>query len=147
MRTAAEIKPRDVSKGLFMDLAFLLIATLVLLVQEPSKQKKSDVSFSELRRTPVNKVEERNLPGESIFLEVLSTGEVMEVLYNNQRRTLSLDQISHRIDQMPQEGERVVALFIDQGTPYSKVTPALDEVSRIQQAGKVNKVYEIVRKD
>ena len=147
MRKAAEIKPRDVSKGLLMDLAFLLIAALVLLVQEPEKRKKVVPAFIDLRPTSVMGVQEKDIPGESLFLEVLADGSIKEVLYNDQRKNVALEQIPQRIDQMPSQGERVVVFFFDRETPYSKVSAALDEVIKIQQAGKITKIYEIVRND
>lgn len=147
MKKAQNSKPIDVSKGLFMDLAFILIATLVLLVQEPSKRKQIDAGFFELRRSSVEKVEEKELEGESIFLEIVPNGEVFEVLYDDQKRILGIDQISNRIDQMPREEDRIVVLFFNQNAPYSKVASALDEVSKLQQAGKINKIYEIVGKE
>lgn len=147
MRKAIEIKPVDVSKGLFMDMAFLLIAALVLLVQEPEKRKKVVPAFIDLRPTPVTKVREQDIPGESLFLEVLADGSIKEALFDEQRNDITLEQIPQRIDQMPGQGQRVVVFFFDQKTPYSKVSAAMDAVVKIQQAGKIGKVYEIVRND
>ncbi len=147
MRRAAEIKPRDVSKGLFMDLAFLLIAALVLLVNEPVKQSKFQAAFIETRRTPVSKVEESDLLGESLFLEAKSDGSVSEILHDDSRKNLSINELPARVEQMSQVGERVIVWFIDPDTPYGKANAAFDKVAQLQKDNKINKVYEIVRGD
>ncbi len=147
MRRATEIKPRDVSKGLFMDLAFLLIAALVLLVNEPVEKSKFQSAFIETRRTPVSKVEESDLPGESLFLEAKPDGRISEILHDDSRKNLSIEELPARVDQMAGDGPRVVVWFINPETPYKKANAAFDRVAQLQQDNKINKVYEIVRSD
>ena len=147
MRKAAEIKPRDVSKGLFMDLAFLLIAALVLLVNEPVKQSKFQAAFIEKRGTPISKIEESDLPGESLFLEVKPDGSIYEILHDDSRKSLPIDELPVRVDLMAQDGERVIVWFIESNTPYGKANGVFDKVAQLQQENKISKVYEIVRGD
>ena len=145
MRKPTEIKPRDVSKGLFMDLAFLLIAALVLLVNEPVEKSKFQSAFIETRRTPVSKIEESDLPGESLFLEAKPDGSILEILHDDSRKAISINELPSRVEKMAEDGQRVIVWFVDPHTPYEKVNAAFDKVTKLQQDKKISRVYEIVR--
>ncbi len=160
MRKATEIPTTDVSKALFMDLAFLLIAALVLLIQEPTKQSQQlpdqrsskQASFdgiptSRIRSVAVTGViEKEDILGESLLLQIDVDGSVKELPVNGEAISRPIGQLADRIKQMKGEGDRVIVLAPDYATPYAKVAEIRDVLSLLRDEGGITHIYEVVRK-
>ena len=160
MRNAAEIPPVDVSKGLFMDLAFLLIATLVLLIQEPAKSPEeaegpktteqlamASLPKSKIRSVAVKGVIEKDdIPGTSLYLQIQKDGKLGEILHDDTVKPIPTQQVENRIMRMDSEGGRVIVLMPDQSTPYAKVAAIRDILSLLKDRGDIAHIYEVVRK-
>ena len=159
MRRPTDNQPADVSKALFMDLAFLLIAALVLLVQEPVKRVSltaetvaerpavslSEVAIARLRSVAVKGVVEKYRPGEeSLLLRVRMDGTVSELLYDGSEVTLPIAGLATRIGQMP-DRNRTVVLVPDKDVPYSKVAEVRDVLSPMKDTHLLAHIYELTR--
>lgn len=158
MRKPTDIQPTDVSKALFMDLAFLLIAALVLLVQEPGKRKSatveavvetpavslSDAAVARIRSVSVRGVTEKDMPGESLFLRICLDGTVSELLYDGSEVALPTKSLPARIGQMP-DRNRTVVLVPDRDVPYSKVAAVRDVLSPMKDTHLLSQIYELTR--
>jgi len=146
MRKPTEARPPDVSKALFMDLAFLLIAALVLLVREPTQESREpNISVIGVRSVAVREVVEENIPGESIFVRVEVDGGITEVLPNNVTRPLSTHTLESRIAQMQTHENRVVVLIPEANVPYAKIAKIRDVLISLQEKGIVTRLYEVVQ--
>lgn len=160
MRKAAEVRPVDVSKGLFMDLAFLLIASLVLLIQEPVKSTKEADSPKtteqlELTGLPKSKIrivtvegviEKDDIPGRSLYLQIQKDGKLGEIHHGNVVKPIPIQQVEKRIMRMDGKENRVIVLMPDQSTPYAKIAAIWDILSLLKDRGEIAHIYEVVRR-
>lgn len=150
MKKSTEIQPIDVSRTLFMDLAFLLIAVLVLLVQEPSKrqvvrQPTVDFSFVRIRSVSTKDIVEKDVPGESLFLHIQADGSIRELLSDGVFQPIPLPELSKRVTQMSSDGGRAVVLVPDEDVLYAKVAQIRDILSHMTNERIVSTVYELTR--
>jgi biopolymer transport protein ExbD len=142
LRKRQDNKPVDVSKALFMDLAFLLIAALVLLVNEPMKQNLGKL---EIRTTLVKEVEEVDIDGESLFLRIESDGTLWEEATDEKIEPLQLQQFSQRIGQMKKDGERDVVLILSPDLSYGKIAPVRDALEELRRNKQIGRILELVK--
>jgi biopolymer transport protein ExbD len=150
MRKTVEMPPRDVSKTLFMDMAFLLIAALVLLVQEPAKQaeKRAEqvkVPTVNLRVLSVQAEEvqvDMTLAGQTLGLEISQDGNLYEVAPGTGRHSLSFDGLAERV--LTLKVPRVVVLRPDRAVPYEIVARVRDRLNVLQAKGVIERVIESV---
>jgi biopolymer transport protein ExbD len=150
MKKPTEIQSIDISRTLFMDLAFLLIAALVLLVQEPSKRQAVrqpivDFSFVRIRSVSTKDIVEKDVPGESLFLYIQVDGSIRELLSDGTSQPIPLSELSKRITQMSNDGERAVVLVPDEDVLYAKVAQIRDILSHMTKERIVSTVYELIR--
>lgn len=152
MRTQRQGRPVNVSTALFMDLAFLMIAALVLLINKPVEDavrqqqtlakaereaRLASLAELEVRSTTVRKVVEADMPGESLWLSVDTEGVVREVRADGSRsEPLAVGQLPERVGRMATDGERVAVLVTSPDVPYGKVATVREglealELSRI----------------
>jgi len=143
MRKPQETQPADVSKTVFMDMAFLLIAALVLLVREPLSSV--DVAATEIRSVAVTKVVEKDIPGESLFLRVAKDRAIEEMLANNTAKPIAESELQDRVAAMRADGDRVVVLFPDADVPYSAIAKIRDALVGLKDRGTITQLYEVVR--
>lgn len=150
MRRPAQVRPIQVSTALFMDLAFLLIAALVLLAQDPSKlnnleQAPRDLSVVQVRSTYTPELIEKEIPGESLFVSIRSDGSLQEELSDGTSRPFNSSELRERMAEMPKDGERVVVLMVDKDLRYTQVAHVRDILSSLVREGRVTRVYETVQ--
>ena len=159
MRKPAQGRPVNVSTALFMDLAFLMIAALVLLVNEPveravrHQQERAEAArearqrkFAQLefRSSIVRQIVEADIPGESLYLNVDSEGAVREIRAGGGRsEPLALDKLPKTVGQMA-DGERVVVLVTSPDVPYGKAAAVREGLEALQQKGKLSRILEMV---
>lgn len=152
MKKRQNNKPVDVSKAIFMDLAFLLIAALVLLVNEPMKQNLASTEAPlenlgelEIRITSVKKVEEVDIDGESLFLRIKSDGTLAEEVFAEKTEPLQLQQLGQRIEKMKKGGERVVKLILSPEVSYGKIAPVRDALEELRRKKQIGRILELVK--
>lgn len=162
MKRAERSKPVDVSKGLFMDLAFLLIASLVLMINEPSReatdaerqrqQEMSDavldrIEKMELRSSVVRDVlEDSTGVGESLFIQITSDGRLLDLPVKGEPIPFSLDHLEKRIIDMSKQGERVVVLFPAKDVPYQVVASVREKLENMRIDNELSRIIEVVQK-
>jgi hypothetical protein len=151
MRRRSLIEPVDVSKGLFMDLAFLLIGALVLVVSE-SDRRDADaykVAGQRVRSVvlqPGTLEESDRIEGESLYLLISKSGRIAEVKQDETEIPLELSRLASRVDRMSVAGTRAVVLIPDWDTPYSVVADVRDVLEGLRRSADVTSIYELVRR-
>lgn len=148
MKAKSETRPVDVSKGLFMDLAFLLIAALVLLVREPAKEEipketappipAVNVPGSSIQTTGIQV--DSSLAGQTLIIEIDKVGGLSEVNQENQRSPLELDRIPERLKtvKMP----RTIVLWPDREVPYDVVARVREKLTVLQSNNEIHQILE-----
>jgi hypothetical protein len=141
----------DVSKGLFMDLAFLLIGALVLVVSESDRQQADvyEIASQRVRSVvvqPGRLVESDRIEGESLYLLVDKSGRLAEITQDKTKVPLELSRLPARVDEMSGVGTVALVLVPDSDTPYKVVAEVRDVLEDLKKAGKVSSVYELVRR-
>lgn len=107
-------------RALFMDLAFLLIASLVLLVKDPADEIKAKVESYDVSPTTVAKIRETAaVEGEVLFVEMDSSGRLF-TLDKGSASPTDLVGLRARVLKMPPGKERVVVLVVDPKTQYDE---------------------------
>ena len=141
-------KPVDVSKALFMDLAFLLIAALVLLVNEPRELPAKDVQdllTVEYRSSVSREVKEVSMPGESLYIEIQRSGKLYELLSDGSASIpLDIKNLASRIERMKQR-PRVIVLVPAVDAPYGVIASVRDELEVLMAKEKVSRIVELVK--
>ena len=151
MTRRARIEPVDVSKGLFMDLAFLLIGALVLVVSE-SDRRDADayrVAGQRVRSValqPESLVESDRIEGESLYLLITSSGRLAEVEQDGTEVPMELAELAARVDRMSVSGTRAVVLIPDRDTPYRVTAEVRDVLEGLRRSEDVTSIYELVRR-
>lgn len=159
MKSPTWRRPVEVSQVFFMDLAFLLIAVLVLLVRDhmADKEKPAEPGIEEsasailskaspimLRTSSIRQVVETNLFGESLFLEIDKSGDVRELVTANKKQKLSLQEVAARVEKMPLNLPRIVVLAVAEEVQYGKFVVVKDELEKLKDAGKINQAFELI---
>lgn len=153
MKQQAKTKPVDVSKGLFMDLAFLLIAALVLLVREPAQDEARAEPVTGLpdlalryvgSQFATEIVEDDSIQGETLRLAVDKEGVLHDwQASDNVMVPLPIEKLADRIGQMA-EAEKWVVLYVDSDAPYGQMAPVRDALEKLQADGVVTRTIEAV---
>ena len=156
MKTAKSSSPVDVSKSLFMDLAFLLIASLVLLVNEPAQEEARKEAASieserdaimervkqlELRPSAVKEVVETASGGESIFLKQTENGGVYEITAEGSDVLLDEQALMSRIDEMVRP--RYAVLHVEESVPYDKFSNLRDRLHSLKADSVIDFCLEV----
>lgn len=139
----------DISKALFLDLAFVVIAALVLLVKDPSlvlviDDSEVDVAIKSLAvESGTNKVyEDTTVPGESLFLRV-GTGEVWEVQIEDVLQPIQFNELEQRLKSMAADGERVVVLQPQKNADYGTYVKWRNCLLSYVRNGTIQRIEEI----
>lgn len=139
----------DISKSLFLDLAFIIIAALVLLVKDPDLVLAEAAPEEDiiLRVLPVERAnsevyEDTNLSGESLWL-IISEDGTRELLVADKTDDIELNGLEQRLKEMSQEGDRMVVMQIEEGTDYKTFTSWRNRLFEFKKQGLINEVYEL----
>ena len=131
-----------------MDLAFLLIATLVLFIQEPIQQKfqqdlneKIHTQIRNIPSTRVTQIKEKPVQGESIILQMDEKGRIYEFKVNGDLDYIDSSSLILRIKSL--EEPRVVILEINPNTDYRFFGSFRDKMGKMSESGIINKIYEL----
>jgi len=153
MKSLSKTKPVDVSKGLFMDLAFLLIAALVLLVREPAQSEARaepiaglpDLSLRYVgSQFATEIVEDDKIKGETLRLAIDKEGMLHDWrASDNVMAPLAIDALVERIGRMT-EPEKWVVLYVDSDASYGQMAPVRDALEKLQADGVVTRTIEAV---
>jgi hypothetical protein len=161
VRRTERSKPVDVSKGLFMDLAFILIAALVLMVNEPTQEAAAEerqrqrvisdeilkrIGEMELRSVVAQRIIENAVAGESLFIEINDNGVWKELLVSGESIDIAPGSLRRRVAQMSDAGERVVVLLPGKDVPYRAVAEAREELESLRENNTISRIVEIVSK-
>lgn len=151
MRTKAATRPVDVSKGLFMDLAFLLIAALVLLVREPAKEEKPKeetppvptVNVRVRSKQAQQVVVDVKLSGQHLGIEIAKDGTLTEFRVDGPDRTpLAPDAIAKRLQSVTKP--RTVVLRVDKDVPYEHAARVREQLEALQVQNEIKDIVETV---
>ena len=139
----------DISKSLFLDLAFIIIAALVLLVKDPDLVLAEAAPEEDiiLRVLPVERAnsevyEDTNLSGESLWL-IISEDGTRELLVADKTDDIELNGLEQRLKEMSQKGNRMVVMQIEEGTDYKTFTSWRNRLFEFKKQGLINEVYEL----
>ncbi len=131
-----------------MDLSFLLIATLVLFIQEPIQQKnqqdlneKIHTQIRHITTTRVTQIKEKPVQGESIILQMDEKGRIYELKVNGNLDFIDSSSLILRIKSL--EEPRVVIIEINPCTDYRFFGSFRDKMEKMRESGIINKVYEL----
>lgn len=148
MKAKHKTPPVDVSKSLFMDLAFLLIAALVLMVNEPAKAEANKeaskvkaekeailekVKKLELRPSAVKEVVESATEGESIFIKQNPDGKIFEITATGKDLALEGASLATRFKEMKRP--RYAVLHVDPTVPYDEFSNLRDKLQNMKSEG------------
>ena len=139
----------DISKSLFLDLAFIIIAALVLLVKDPDLVLAEAAPEEDiiLRVLPVERAnsevyEDTTLSGESLWL-IISEDGTRELLVTDKTDDIELNGLEQRLKEMSQKGNRMVVMQIEEGTDYKTFTSWRNRLFEFKKQGLINEVYEL----
>lgn len=139
----------DISKSLFLDLAFIIIAALVLLVKDPdlilvkeAPEKEIRIKALSVERANSEVYEDTALPGESLWMRIGVEG-ARELLAGDKTNNIELNELEQRLKEMSQEGDRMVVMQIEEGTNYRTFTSWRNRLIEFKKQGLINEVYEL----
>ena len=139
----------DISKSLFLDLAFIIIAALVLLVKDPdlilvkeASEKEITIKALSVERANSEVYEDTALPGESLYLRIGEKG-TREELVGGKTNNIELNELDQRLKEMSQEGDRMVVMQIEEGTNYETFTTWRNRLIEFKKQGLIEEVYEL----
>lgn len=139
----------DISKSLFLDLAFIIIAALVLLVKDPDLVLAEAAPEEDiiLRVLPVERAnsevyEDTTLSGESLRL-IISEEGTRELLVGDKTDDIELNGLEQRLKEMSQAGDRVVVMQIEEGTNYETFIRWRNRLFEFKKQGLIKEVYEL----
>ena len=155
-----EAKPRhtpNIMGTVFLDLAFIIIASLILLVRDPLEDweqvrtvhqdtistAKVDARLQRVRSTVVHRVVEDETPGHSVYFSIANDGTVCELLANGVKRPLSFDKLIKRIDERNPRQESHVVLAPSEEALYRDVAEVRAALHPLIVSGEIKKVYEV----
>ena len=151
MSRRAQTDPVDVSKGLFMDLAFLLIGALVLVVSESDRREEDAYKIASKRvrsvaMQPGSLVESDQVEGESLYILIRKSGLIAEIKQDKTEIPLELSRLPARVNEMLGAGTRAVVLVPDSDTPYKVVAEVRNVLEDLKRSQEITSVYELVRR-
>ena len=139
----------DISKSLFLDLAFIIIAALVLLVKDPDLVLAEAAPEEDiiLRVLPVERAnsevyEDTTLSGESLRL-IISEEGTRELLVGDKTNDIELNGLEQRLKEMSQAGDRVVVMQMEEGTNYETFIRWRNRLFEFKRQGLIKEVYEL----
>lgn len=134
-----------------MDLAFLLIASLVLLVREPEteEQQKADapaapaVNMRIISRQYKGLQVDEKLTGQSLGIEIASNGMLTEFQVDGpEKASLALKDIAERLKNVKKP--RTIVLRVAREVPYEKAAQVREHLETLQIQGEINEIVEAV---
>ena len=139
----------DISKSLFLDLAFIIIAALVLLVKDPNlilvkeaPEKEITIKALPVERANSKVYEDITLVGESLRLRIGEEG-ARELLDGDKTNDIELNELEQRLKEMSQEGDRVVVMQMEEDTDYVTFTRWRNSLLEFKSKGVIKEVYEL----
>lgn len=139
----------DISKSLFLDLAFIIIAALVLLVKDPdlilvkeAPEKEITIKALPVERANSKVYEDITLVGESLRLSIGEEG-ARELLDGDKTNDIELNELEQRLKEMSEEGDRVVVMQIEEDTDYVTFTRWRNSLLEFKSKGVIKEVYEL----
>jgi biopolymer transport protein ExbD len=141
----------DISKSLFLDLAFIIIAALVLLVkdpelvlieEEPEAEQTLTVRALQVEQGSSEVYEDVNLPGESLFLRI-GTGGAEVLLAEDERDAIQLTALPERLEGMAPDGPRVVVMQMDEAANYQTYANWRNRLLELKQQGLIHQIHEL----
>lgn len=139
----------DISKSLFLDLAFIIIAALVLLVKDPdlilvkeAPEKEITIKALPVERANSKVYEDITLVGESLRLRIGEEG-ARELLDGDKTNDIELNELEQRLKEMSQEGDRVVVMQMEEDTDYVTFTRWRNSLLEFKSKGVIKEVYEL----
>ena len=140
----------DISKSLFLDLAFIIIAALVLLVKDPDLVLAEAAPEEDiiLRVLPVERAnsevyEDTTLSGESLWLIISEDGTRERLLVADKTDDIELNGLEQRLKEMSQEGDRMVVMQMEEGTNYETFIRWRNRLFEFKKQGLIKEVYEL----
>ena len=140
----------DISKSLFLDLAFIIIAALVLLVKDPDLVLAEAAPEEDiiLRVLPVERAnsevyEDTTLSGESLWLIISEDGTRERLLVADKPDDIELNGLEQRLKEMSQEGDRMVVMQMEEGTNYETFIRWRNRLFEFKKQGLIKEVYEL----
>lgn len=137
-----------ISNSLFLDLAFIIIAALVLLVKDPQLvlvkediEEKITVKALPVEQSNSEVYEDTALLGESLWLRISNEGALV-LLSDDETDEIQLRTLPERLEGMAQEGERVVVMKMDEGTDYQTFVSWRNRLLEFKKQGVINGIHE-----
>ena len=138
----------DISKSLFLDLAFIIIAALVLLVKDPNLILVKEAPEEEIiiKALPVERgnsevYEDINLVGESLRLHIGEEGA--RVFDGGTTNNIELNELEQRLKEMSQEGDRVVVMQMEEGANYGTFIRWRNSLLEFKSKGVIKEIHEL----
>jgi hypothetical protein len=139
----------DISKSLFLDLAFIIIAALVLLVKDPdlilvkeAPEEEITIKALSVERPDSEVYEDVTLPGESLWVRI-GVERAQVLLAGDKTDDIELNGLEQRLKEMSQEGDRMVVMQIEEGTNYKTFTSWRNRLLEFKKQGLIKEVYEL----
>lgn len=139
----------DISKSLFLDLAFIIIAALVLLVKDPdlilvkeAPEEEITIKALSVERPDSEVYEDVTLPGESLWVRI-GVERAQVLLAGDKTDDIELNGLEQRLKEMSQEGDRMVVMQIEEGTNYKTFTSWRNRLFEFKKQGLIKEVYEL----
>ena len=139
----------DISKSLFLDLAFIIIAALVLLVKDPAlilvkeaPEEEITIKALSVERPDSEVYEDVTLPGESLWVRI-GVERAQVLLAGDKTDDIELNGLEQRIKEMSQEGDRMVVMQMEEGTNYETFIRWRNRLFEFKKQGLIKEVYEL----
>jgi len=133
---------------MFMDLAFLLVSTLLLLVREPDDDEALPLSRIRIATSQHSEiVEDRSLPGQSVRFYIAKNGKV-SVKTAGSENLVPCDDDAGIVNVIARTATpRTVILEIDKEAPYAAVAYVRERFEAEKSKGEIHEILETVRRD
>ena len=139
----------DISKSLFLDLAFIIIAALVLLVKDPdlilvkeAPEEEITIKAMSVERPDSEVYEDVTLPGESLWVRI-GVERAQVLLAGDKTDDIELNGLEQRLKEMSQEGDRMVVMQMEEGTNYETFIRWRNRLFEFKKQGLIKEVYEL----
>ena len=139
----------DISKSLFLDLAFIIIAALVLLVKDPdlilvkeAPEEEITIKALSVERPDSEVYEDVTLPGESLWVRI-GVERAQVLLAGDKTDDIELNGLEQRLKEMSQEGDRMVVMQMEEGTNYETFIRWRNRLFEFKKQGLIKEVYEL----
>ena len=138
----------DISKSLFLDLAFIIIAALVLLVKDPdlilveeATEEEITIKALPVERANIDVYEDTDLDGESLVL-LIGEEDTREELADGKTNDIELNELDQRLEEMSQDGDRVVVMQMEEDTDYVTFTRWRNSLIKFKKQGVIEGIVE-----